>query len=282
MNEDIKVQIGEPEEKSVVYNPKMKMALRKSLAGDYIVSDHADLDIVVQPEKKQVLAFPKNEMSDDVYAAQDRLFDFLARKGVLVRDSVQAGNVYGTIQATYPEATNGANETEVVIYSIGRFIEEEKPYYTHDDALEDAMVQSVTNPSEEDSTELGEVPQEVEKGTVPKYPAIKSYYRVYQKGTQVLPLTYFILSSFGLTQILVYGSIFNPIRPTKGKLGELFRCPMCLGFWVGLFLWSLNSQTELFSFDYSPLTAILLGCLSSGTSYIIAMLFDDNGLKISK
>ena len=50
---------------------------------------------------------------------------------------------------------------------------------SHDDALEDAMVQSVTEPSKEDSTELGEVPQEVEKGTVPKYPAIKSYYRVY-------------------------------------------------------------------------------------------------------
>ena len=118
-------------------------------------------------------------MSDDVYAAQDRLFDFLGRKGVLVRDSVQAGNVYGTIQATYPEATNGANETEVVIYSIGRFIEEEKPYYAHDDALEDEMTKALTDPSEEDSTELGEVPQEVEKGTVPKYPAIKSYYRVY-------------------------------------------------------------------------------------------------------
>jgi len=98
----------------------------------------------------------------------------------------------------------------------------------------------------------------------------------------VLPLIYFILSAFGLTQILVYGSIFNPIRPTKGKLGELFRCPMCLGFWIGLLLWSLNRQTELFSFDYSPLTAILLGCLSSGTSYILSMLFDDNGLKISK
>ena len=37
MNEEIKVQIGEPEEKSVVYNPKMKMALRKTLSGDYAI-----------------------------------------------------------------------------------------------------------------------------------------------------------------------------------------------------------------------------------------------------
>jgi hypothetical protein len=41
------------------------------------------------------------------------------------------------------------------------------------------MTAMVTDPGPEDSTELGEVPQEVEKGTVPKYPAIKSYYRVY-------------------------------------------------------------------------------------------------------
>ena len=94
-------------------------------------------------------------------------------------DSVQSGNVYGSMQAVYPEAKNGANETEVVVYSIGRFIEEEKPYYAHEEALEDEMTAMVTNPGPEDSTELGEVPQEVEKGTVPKYPAIKSYYRVY-------------------------------------------------------------------------------------------------------
>jgi hypothetical protein len=179
MNEEIKVQIGEPQPKNVVYNPRASMVLRKTLSGDYAIYDHADLDIVVQPEKKQILAFPKNDMSDDVYAAQDRLFDFLNRKGVLIMDSVQSGNVYGSMQAVYPEAKNGANETEVVVYSIGRFIEEEKPYYAHEEALEDEMTAMVTNPGPEDSTELGEVPQEVEKGTVPKYPAIKSYYRVY-------------------------------------------------------------------------------------------------------
>jgi Ni,Fe-hydrogenase maturation factor len=179
MNEDIKVQVGEPKEKSVIYNPKMEMVLRKTLSGDYAIFDHADLDIVVQPEKKQILAFPKNEMSDDVYAAQDRLFDFLNRKGVLIIDSVQSGNVYGSMQAVYPEAKNGSNETQVVIYSIGRFIEEEKPYYAHEEALEDEMTAQITEPSREDSTELGEVPQEVQKGTVPKFPAIRSYYRVY-------------------------------------------------------------------------------------------------------
>jgi len=96
----------------------------------------------------------------------------------------------------------------------------------------------------------------------------------------LLNLIYFILASYGLTQILVYGSIFNPIRPTKGKLGELFKCPMCMGFWVGLLLWSINPYTQLFSFDYSPITAFLLGCVSSGTSYVLSITFDDDGIQI--
>ena len=55
---------------------------------------------------------------------------------------------------------------------------------------------------------------------------------------------------------------------------------MCLGFWVGLILWALNGYTGLFSFDDSLVTGALLGCLSSGTSYILTVLFDDDGIKI--
>ena len=63
-------------------------------------------------------------------------------------------------------------------------------------------------------------------------------------------------------------------------MGELLSCPMCTGFWVGVFFWALNGTTELFSFDSSLFTALLLGCLSSGTSYILDVLFGDEGLKI--
>lgn len=181
MNEDISVQIGTPseEKKSVVYNPKMKMVLRKTLGGDYAIYDHYDIDIVVNPERKQVLAFPKFELSDDVYAAQDRMFEYLSKKGVIIRDSIQSGYVYGSMQGSYPDSASGANAEEVVLYTLGKFLEEEKPYYSHEEALEGEMVDAVTEPSDEDSTELGEVPQEKHKGSIPKYPAAKSYYRVY-------------------------------------------------------------------------------------------------------
>ena len=97
----------------------------------------------------------------------------------------------------------------------------------------------------------------------------------------MIELLYFVLVSFGLTQILVYGSIFDAVRPTAGWLGKLFCCPMCVGFWVGLFLWGTNENTQLFSYDFSVFTGLFLGCLGSGTSYVMSMLINDNGFKIS-
>jgi len=96
-----------------------------------------------------------------------------------------------------------------------------------------------------------------------------------------MSLIYFILVAFGLTQIIVYGTILDSIRPVDGKVGLFFSCPMCVGFWVGALLWSLNCYTTLFTFDYSPVTAIMLGFLSSGTSYVLNMIFGDSGVRIS-
>jgi hypothetical protein len=97
-----------------------------------------------------------------------------------------------------------------------------------------------------------------------------------------MELLYFILAAYGLTQILVYGSIFNGWRPTEGKLGELFKCPMCMGFWVGALLMFLSPFTELFNFDITVANFFLLGWLSSGTSYIFNMVFGDHGIQIAK
>ena len=93
---------------------------------------------------------------------------------------------------------------------------------------------------------------------------------------------WFCLVSYGLTQIIVYGKIFDKIRPTEGRMGELFCCPMCMGFWVGLFLWFVKDYTQLFNFDNSFVTALLLGFASSAASYVGSMIFGDEGLKVEK
>ena len=99
-----------------------------------------------------------------------------------------------------------------------------------------------------------------------------------------MDLLYFVLAAYGLTQIIVYGSIFNKIRPTKDWLngfGRIFHCTMCMGFWVGIFLFSVNEYTELFTFKYNLVNALILGCLSSGTCYLLSVLVNDFGLKLS-
>ena len=98
-----------------------------------------------------------------------------------------------------------------------------------------------------------------------------------------MELIWFILAAYGLTQIIVYGKIFDKIRPTKdpNKMWTiLFHCTMCMGFWVGVFLFLINSLTELFTFDYTIANLLICSCVSSGTSYILTMLFDDDGIKI--
>ena len=100
-----------------------------------------------------------------------------------------------------------------------------------------------------------------------------------------MDLLYFILICSGMTQIIVYGSIFKNLRPRKeffGGFGELFHCPMCMGFWVGLFVWQLGPYApDLFVFEGNAITGLLLACLSSGTSYIINVLMCDNGIQIN-
>lgn len=94
-----------------------------------------------------------------------------------------------------------------------------------------------------------------------------------------MELLTFILCAYGLTQIIVYGKIFNRIRPVEGYIGTLFKCPMCMGFHVGWILMLLSPFTELFNFDVSVVNFFLLGGLSSGTSYILNMIFGDEGIK---
>jgi hypothetical protein len=89
-------------------------------------------------------------------------------------------------------------------------------------------------------------------------------------------LILFILSSFGLTQILTVGSIFDAIRPKH----KFFHCSMCVGFWVGILVfvafWLCGVQ--LFTNPY--VGAPIFGFISSGTSYILYTMFDDNGISV--
>jgi len=164
---DINFVINTPQQPQKV----ISLNARKSLNGDVMIFDHKDIDIVLLIEAKKIVAFAKESFGDHVYQSQDRLFNFLRRKGVIVPESVQGGNVYGSMEAELntPNEDN-VSRFDVALLSIKNFIDEEAPYFDTYEDYEEKEMESLTDPNEEDSTELGEVPHETMKGSlVPGY-----------------------------------------------------------------------------------------------------------------
>jgi len=106
-------------------------------------------------------------MSDEVYQIQNNYFNYLSRKGVVERASVHAGDVYASIQGSYPEAIDeGVDATQVVLLSTYQFIEQERPKFEAEERYEEEIDDWYTDPDAEDSTELGEVPESPDKGSI--------------------------------------------------------------------------------------------------------------------
>ena len=103
-----------------------------------------------------------------MYSTQDRLFNYLGTKGIIKRESVRSGNVYGSMEAEIPEPIPGVNPIQVSVFAIGKFLEEEKPHMDMEEYIQDDFEERLTDPETEESTDLGEIPQKSYKGTIPK------------------------------------------------------------------------------------------------------------------
>lgn len=162
----VSIKIGKPaappEEKPVV---TVNLNIRKTLDGDFMIFDHADIDIIIMKEKQKIVAFAKDVMSEVVYGAQNRLFKFLMKKGMIRVDSVVGGSIYGSLQADLLPSQDW-NNIRLAIVNIEKFIDEERPYFEFVEDVEEMQTDRLTDPDAEDSTELGEVPHEETKGTL--------------------------------------------------------------------------------------------------------------------
>jgi len=148
-------------------HPQISLEARKTLDGKIMIMDHRDMDIVIDTAKKQIITFPKTEMSDEVYQTQNKYFDYLAKKGIVERSSVQGGDVFASIQATYPESFNeSVSPAQTVLLSTYKFIQEEKPRFETEEFIDNQLDDYYTYPTPEDSTPLGQVPEEPKKGTI--------------------------------------------------------------------------------------------------------------------
>ena len=84
---------------------------------------------------------------------------------------------------------------------------------------------------------------------------------------------------FGLSNITVYSTLFEPIRikitEKSNFFGKLINCIMCFSFWSGVFLSLVYSPSNALFFENStsllliPLKLFLDGLLSSGGVYFI-------------
>ncbi len=147
-----------------------EIQIAKTLSGDFILREHPEIDVIVMPSKQKILALPKSSQNEYVYNTQEELFKTLVKKGVIEPQNVGGGNVFGSLQAFYPqEAPGGEDPLQVVIYNIASFIEDERPIVAYQKAYEDELEKALVEPDTEDSTELGEVPQDTFKGSIPKY-----------------------------------------------------------------------------------------------------------------
>ena len=145
---------------------EVTLDIRKTLGGDVAIYNHEDIDIVIDVKNKRVVAFAKDELNDLVYDTQSRMYDYMAKKGIVDRASVQAGNVYGSMQADLEEAPEGVDAVQVAILGITKFIEEEAPRFMYHKMYDEQEEQMLTNPDSDNSTELGEVPHKREKGSM--------------------------------------------------------------------------------------------------------------------
>ena len=55
----VRIKITRQEQSAIV---QLEMNIRKSLAGDLMIFDHGDIDIVLSPSTNKILAFPKETL----------------------------------------------------------------------------------------------------------------------------------------------------------------------------------------------------------------------------
>jgi hypothetical protein len=147
-------------------DPRISLHARRTLDGNVLIFDHEDIDIVLSVESKKCVTFPKDTLSDKVYSAQDRMFGYLAKRGVIDRASIRGGNVHGSMECSMLESkVPGVDPLQACLYAIHEYITQERPFFRRSQEIDDAHLDNLLRPGVEDSTELGDVPHSAQKGS---------------------------------------------------------------------------------------------------------------------
>lgn len=167
----ITISVVEPEVSSIevgvepVPSQLIHLDIRRTLDNNYIIYDHPLFDIVVNPDKKKIMTFVKKFAKTEAYPHQDAFFDYLKIRGVILADTVKGGNIFGSIEATYP-ANKKMDVVKVILLNIFMFLRMEIPKLKKSLDYDFEVEHMLVDPAAEDSTEYGEVPQQKKKGTM--------------------------------------------------------------------------------------------------------------------
>ena len=159
--ETIKIDLS-PEKKEDL---QFELVIRSAINGDLMILEHKDIDIIIKQKENKIIAFPKDLMSDVVYGAESRMLEFLRSNGVLEFDSIQGGNVYGSMEAQIMNSES-VHPIKATLYSLSEWFKTEQPYISGTTAYDEMQDDALIDPSNEESTELGDVPAEEKKGSI--------------------------------------------------------------------------------------------------------------------
>jgi hypothetical protein len=146
-------------------NHKFSINMREALNGDLMFMDHKDIDIILMKDKKKIVAFPKDLMSEVVYGAESRLMEHLRKKGIVQFDSIQGGNIYGSLEGKILESSD-SNEITMSIYELNEWLMTEGGSTARKEKYTQQISDMELHPEDDLSTELGEVPHAEEKGSI--------------------------------------------------------------------------------------------------------------------
>tara|TARA_B100002019_G_C20975749_1_gene453365 strand:+ start:13 stop:582 length:570 start_codon:yes stop_codon:yes gene_type:complete len=150
-------------------NPKdileFQLNIRSAINGDLMVLEHKDIDIIIKQKEKKIIAFPKDLMSDVVYGAETRMLEHLRTNGILVFDSIQGGNVYGSMEGKIMDSET-VHPIKATLYALSEWFKTEQPYISGTTAYDQMQDDALVSPDNEESTELGDVPHADQKGSI--------------------------------------------------------------------------------------------------------------------
>lgn len=92
-------------------------------------------------------------------------------------------------------------------------------------------------------------------------------------------IIFWIFVAYGTTSIIVWGSIFEPLRErikeNSGFFGELISCTLCTSTWVGFFMSIITGGLSIHFFDLGVFFTIFVdGMFTAGSVWALNAIIE--------